>query len=136
MSKKIMRAQRTCAIHIPSFPIPTSDANIALKCGAKEMFPDNTLGEPLRPIDSNCYYVDFSDLFTYCNDVGKICRELASQCVRKGMRAFPAMNAVIIATPLDELSFSRQLHGILSRVRERAFDGKCQTAMIRHEADE
>ena len=136
MSKKIKCAKHTHEIHIPLFPIPTRDANIALQCGAKEMFPDNTLGEPLCPIDSNCYYVDFSDLFTYCDDVGKICRELARQCVRKGMRAFPAMNAVIIATPLDEWSFSRQIHSILCRVRERAFDGKRQTAMIRHEADE
>lgn len=136
MSKKIKRAKHDIAIHIPSFPIDTRDANVALKCGAKEMFLDNTLGAPPSPIDANCYYVDFSELFPYCDDVSKICRELAHQCVQKGMRAFPAMNAVIVAASLDEVSFSCQIHSILSRVRERAFDGQRQTTMIRHRPNE
>ena len=127
MSKKIKCARHTHTIHIPFFPIDTKDANIALKRGANEMFPDNTLGEPLCPIDSNCYYVDFSDLCSYCDDVGKVSRELARQCVQKGMRAFPAKYSVIVACNLNMTSFLVQIHNILSIVRERAFDGKSKT---------
>ena len=88
-----------------------------------EVFADHTCGIPILPIEGNLYYVSLSDVIQHLYNKWRVQLAFAQRFAAHGIRAFPDVDGVALATPLNSDELAAIMLTVISDVRKECLDG-------------
>jgi hypothetical protein len=88
-----------------------------------EVFADHTCGIPILPIEGNLYYVSLSDVIQHLYNKWRVQLAFAQRFAAHGIRAFPDVDGVALATPLNNDEFATIIPKIVSEIPKELWVG-------------
>ena len=88
-----------------------------------EVFADHTCGIPLLPIEGNLFYVNLSHVIRLRHNKWAAQLVFAQYCAAHGIRAFPDVDGVALATPLNNDEFATIIPKIVSEIPKELWVG-------------
>ena len=89
-----------------------------------EVFADHTCGVPHLPIEGNLYYMSLSNVIQHLHNKWVVQLAFAQRFATRGIRAFPDVDGVALATPLNSDELAAIMLTVISDVRKEFLDGK------------